>query len=140
MLDSEPSSLMRGVSGDVLQAERGVASRDCGATAAGRLRDPNAFGLAAGAREVAAWSGGTVGHMTRGPSAENRHGGALRGAVPVARDGPRLASAVSRLASATGLPVRLPALRPPLVGVGREEESKNPGAETRRGNEEDCAV
>jgi len=124
---------MRGVSGDVLQAERGVASRDCGATAAGRLRDPNAFGLAAGAREGAAWSGGTVGHMTPGPSAENRHGGAPRGAVPVARDGPRLASAVSRLASATGLPSAPFGAPPtPRSGVGTKRK-ENPAQKRATG-------
>jgi hypothetical protein len=110
-----------------------VASRDCGATAAGRLRDPNGFGLAAGPREVVAWSGGTVGHMTPGPSAENRHGGAPRGAVPVARDGPRLASAVSRLASATGLPSAPFGAPPtPRSGVGTKRE-ENPAQKRATG-------
>ena len=74
-----------------------MASRNRGATAAGRLRDPNGLGLAAGPREGAAWYGGTVGIIPRGPSAENRHGGAPTGAVPVAWDGPCLANTVVAL-------------------------------------------
>jgi hypothetical protein len=45
-----------------------------------------------------------------------RHGGAPRGGVPVARDGPCLASVASRPTSATIQGWRLPALRPPLAG------------------------
>jgi hypothetical protein len=118
------SSLMRGVSGDVLRRSGEWRPGTAVQPRPGGWRDPNGFGLAAGPREVVAWAGGTVGHMTRGRAAENRHGGAPRGAVPVARDGPRLASAVSRLASATGLP-SAPFGAPPTprsgVGTKRKE-------------------
>ena len=93
-----------------------------------------------------------------------RHGGAPRGGVPVSWDAPRLASAASRLTSATNKVVRLPALRrPPHFGVGAAADAKdygasppkrrqrqrrwvetkrdgrtNPGAKTRRGNETGC--
>src|SRR3954469_13333361 len=48
-----------------------------------------------------------------------RHGGAPRGGVPVARDGPRLASVVSRLTSATVKGSTPPGAPPaPHSGVG----------------------
>jgi hypothetical protein len=133
------------------------------------------------------------------PSAEraqNRHGGAPRGAVPVARDGPRFANVVSRCYGRDGIRIPPPGAPPsPRSGIGsregKEEEpghecpgneetkenvvgwverrarnpshpvrkgrrwvplslnpsygearetTKNPGAATRGGNEEDCAV
>ena len=79
--------------------------------------------------------------MEARPPAENRHGGAPRGERPASWDAPRLTRADrSRLANATTDIVRLSALRPPLVRGGREQQGPNPGATTRRGNEEDCAV
>jgi hypothetical protein len=79
--------------------------------------------------------------MEARPPAENRHGGAPRGERPASWDAPRLTSAdQSRLASATTEQVRLSALRPPLLGKGAKGLKTNPGAETRRRNEEQCAV
>jgi len=83
--------------------------------------------------------------MEARPPAENRHGGAPRGERPASRDAPRLTSAdQSRLANATTRQVRLSALRPPLsfglLGGWTRSQGPNPGATTRRGNEEDCAV
>ena len=79
--------------------------------------------------------------MEARPPAENRHGGAPRGERPASWDAPRLTRAdPSRLANATTEIVRLSALRPPLVGDGREGIETNPGATTRRGNEQHCAV
>src|SRR4051794_33613618 len=51
-----------------------------------------------------------------------------------------LARIMSRLANATTEIVRLSALRPPLFWDGREWIETNPGATTRRGNEQHCAV
>ena len=118
---------MRGVSGDVLQTERGVASRDCGATAAGRLRDPNAFGLAAGAREVA-----------DGPAALSDTGRVVlrpKIATVERREAPSRSRGTARVslarcrASQARLDYQCASRRSahPSSGVGREEESKNPG-------------
>ena len=75
--------------------------------------------------------------MEARPPAENRHGGAPRGERPASWDAPRLTRAdPSRLANATTEIVRLSALRPPLLRVGCEGIETNPGATTRRGNEE----
>ena len=66
-----------------------------------------------------------------------RHGGAPRGGLPVAREGPRLASVASRPTSATCSRLAPPGAPPtPRFGGCCEEEAKNPGAETRHGNEE----
>ena len=46
----------------------------------------------------------------------------------------------SRLANATTEIVRLSALRPPLLGMDAKGIERTPGATTRRGNEEHCAV
>src|SRR4029079_3018681 len=79
--------------------------------------------------------------MEARPPAENRHGGAPRGERPASWDAPRLTRAdQSRLANATNEIVRLSALRPPLQGGWTRKETRNPGATTRRGNEEHCAV
>ncbi len=51
-----------------------------------------------------------------------------------------LARITSRLANATKTQVRLSALRPPLFRDGREHRGHHPGAKTRRGKEEGCAV
>jgi hypothetical protein len=70
------------------------------------------------------------------PPAENRHGGAPRGErVPLDA---RRASQAWLVApdSATNEILRLSALRPPLIRGRMEREKQNPGAETRRGNEE----
>jgi hypothetical protein len=61
------------------------------------------------------------------------YGGAPRGAVPVARDGSRLASAVSRLASATGLPSAPFGAPPtPRSGVGNKKK-ENPAQKRATG-------
>ena len=61
----------------------------------------------------------------------------------VPRHGTRRASLARNhvaLANATKTQVRLSALRPPLFRDGREHRGHHPGAKTRRGNEEGCAV
>ena len=79
--------------------------------------------------------------MEARPPAENRHGGAPRGERPASWDAPRLTRAdPSRLTNATNEIVRLSALRPPLIRGWTRKESENPGATTRRGNEETHAV
>ena len=66
--------------------------------------------------------------MEARPPAENRHGGAPRGERPASWDAPRLTRAdPSRLANATTDIVRLSALRPPLLGGGRERTRDQPG-------------
>src|SRR5712691_5255167 len=71
----------------------------------------------------------------RGPEAENRQGGAPRGARPSAegRKAPRKRLACRVMCRPTGAdaPVRLSALRPPLVGVS-EGRSQTPGANAPR--------
>src|SRR4051812_32599693 len=70
--------------------------------------------------------------MEARPPAKNRHGGAPKGERPASWDAPRLTRAdQSRLATATNEIVRLSALRPPLIGDGREGKSENPGATMR---------
>src|SRR5262245_52251098 len=60
----------------------------------------------------------------RGDWAQNRHGGAPRGAVPVARDGPRFANVVSRCyGTRRTKDARLPALRH-LLDWGSEAEKE----------------
>jgi hypothetical protein len=102
-----------------------VASRDCGATAAGRLRDPNGFGLAAGplgsrgmvrrhCRTRDAWFRGRKSPRW---SAEGRRPG---------RNGMRRVSPtrLSRLASVTRRPVRASRRSAhPSLGVGANERS-----------------
>jgi hypothetical protein len=65
--------------------------------------------------------------------AENRHGGAPRGGVPVARDAPRLASVASRLTSATPNDFASRRSAHPSVRGRAPRGSKNPDAETRLG-------
>ena len=86
--------------------------------------------------QVAAWIRWTLPELKRGPAAGNRHGGAPRGAIPVATGSPRACHAVSRLASVIERPsVRLAALRrPPRSGVGkrtRDDPRAQRRAETR---------
>src|SRR5215471_7592767 len=74
------------------------------------------------------------------PPAQNRHGGAPRGErVPLDARRASLGTARRAPKRATTEDLRLSALRSPLVGVDGTEEKQNPGAATRRGNEEDCA-
>src|ERR1700730_13912109 len=96
------------------------------------------------ARSFAARIGRQCPRWKRGTQAQNRHGGAPKGARPASwdagaprkRPGPlRYISAFTRvLCDAAGLPDaaasgRLSALRPPLVGV---ESCKTPGADASR--------
>src|SRR5215510_2683934 len=75
------------------------------------------------------------------PPAQNRHGGAPRGErVPL--DARRASLGVDRRApkrATTGLaPFGAPLA--PHGADGKKRDKQNPGAATRRGNEEDCAV
>jgi hypothetical protein len=67
-----------------------------------------------------------------------RHGGAPRGGVPVARDGPRLASVASRLTSATSQGNSPPGAPPtPLFGGKPPRRGrKEPERQRRLGNQE----
>ena len=80
--------------------------------------------------------------MEARPPAENRHGGAPRGERPASWDAPRLTRAdPSRLANATtehSAPVGAPPTPP--SGMDANGQGPNPGATTRRGNEETAAV
>ena len=79
--------------------------------------------------------------MEARPPAKNRHGGAPRGERPAswgARTPP--GADRSRLTRATLEQVRLSALRHPLIWGVDVITRTNPGAGTRRGNEDDCAV
>ena len=55
--------------------------------------------------QVATWIRWTLPELKRGPAAGNRHGGAPRGAIPVAPGSPRAVNAASRLASVIEDPV-----------------------------------
>src|SRR5262245_16013109 len=75
------------------------------------------------------------------PPAQNRHGGAPRGErVPL--DARRASVSADRRASATRDNRRLAPFGAPLAphGGGWKRGKQNPGAKTRGGNEEDCAV
>ena len=77
--------------------------------------------------------------MEARPPAENRHGGAPRGERPASWDAPRLTSAEvapRKRDNNTNAPVGAP---PAPLREGCEGIKTNPGAETRRGNEEHCA-
>src|SRR5262245_61067491 len=75
------------------------------------------------------------------PRTQNRHGGAPRGErVPL--DARRASLGTARRAPETRDNRRLAPFGAPLAphGVDGKEKKQNPGAATRRGNEEDCAV
>jgi hypothetical protein len=72
----------------------------------------------------------------RAERAQNRHGGAPRGAVPVARDGPRFANVVSRCYGRDGIRIPPPGAPPsPRSGVRKLRRKEEPGRECP-GNEE----
>src|SRR5262245_38355509 len=75
------------------------------------------------------------------PPAQNRHGGAPRG-ERVPPDARRASVSADRRASATRDNRNSAPFGAPLAphGGGWKREKQNPGAATRRGNEEDCAV
>ena len=129
----------------VLKVERGVASWLRLVTAGSGGPGHRPPGTTTWLRGARCTDPEAMPEMEARPPAENRHGGAPRGERPASWDAPRLTSAdPSRLANATNEIVRLSALRPPpslgFLGDGREEIKTNPGAATRRGNEEHCAV
>ena len=118
----------------ILKAERDVAS-----TAAGN-RGHEKPGTAARQQCLVGWSlragpgnGDGGGTWADNATAERREAG-----LPVAREGPCLASVASRVTCATRIKAgRLPALRQsPRSGVGSDEgekrKEKNPDAATRR--------
>jgi hypothetical protein len=81
--------------------------------------------------QVAAWIRWTLPELKRGPAAGNRHGGAPRGAIPVAPGSPRAVNAASRLASVIEDPVcALRRSAAPLVR-GRHKKRDDPCAERR---------
>ena len=79
--------------------------------------------------------------MEARPPAENRYGGAPRGERPASWDAPHPAGcgpvASHERDKRNSAPVSAP---PTPYRVGCEWIETNPGAATRRGNEEDCAV
>jgi hypothetical protein len=101
-------------------------------TAAREVRDPTGQVFATGpAGKSQRGSGGHCRELKRGPAAGNRHGGAPRGAVPVATGWPRVANAASRLASVIEnqcAPRGAPP--PPSFGVGTRRQD-DPRAERR---------
>ena len=81
--------------------------------------------------------------MEARPPAENRHGGAPRGERPASWDAPRLtradAVASRKRDNRNSAPVGAPPT-PLRVGDATRSRGPNPGATTRRGNEEDCTL
>src|SRR5438093_6473984 len=120
------------------KVERGVvpSSREA--------RDPARQALRPGCEELAGRIRSKCRRRKRGTGAQNRHGGAPGGGRPALWDARRL---VRRLAcrvtcrpnGCLASTRRLSALRHPFIGV-REATKQNPGAKTRRGNEETRAV
>jgi hypothetical protein len=86
MLDRFASLLIEGrLLETILKAERGSGvPRLRREPRLGRLGIPSARPHGLGAGKVLIGSGGTAGDGSTGSAAENRHGGAPRGAVPVA--------------------------------------------------------
>src|SRR6476660_2231652 len=100
-------SLMRGVSGDDPDRRSGsVASRGRRSEPRhGRYGTQSARSCDRAGGQVATWIRWTLPELKRGPAAGNRHGGAPRGAIPVAPGSPRAVNAASRLASVIEDPV-----------------------------------
>src|SRR5437016_10584829 len=121
--------------------ERGVASRGARLVTArpGRPWDPARRALGPGWEELAGTDPDASPVREARPRAQNRHGGAPRGGRPShkGRKAPhkRLACPNTPTGCFARVPVRLSVLRPPLI-PGERSEKQNPGAETRRGNEE----
>src|SRR5438874_10939575 len=124
--------------------ERGVASRRrrLVTVGIGRPRDPVRRALRPGCEELAARIRSKCRRRKRGTGAQNRHGGAPRG-ERLPRDARRLvrrlACRVKARPTGARAPERYLGAPPPLIRV-REAKMQNPGAKTRRGNEETCAV
>jgi hypothetical protein len=104
----------------ILKAEREVASRPRLVNRAREVRDPWPTGSHTREARVARASKQEATPETmRAERAQNRHGGAPRGAVPVARDGPRFANVVSRCYGRDGIRIPPPGAPPsPRSGIG----------------------
>src|SRR5438093_13421703 len=127
------------------KVERGVACRGGDSQPSSReARDPARQALRPGCEELAGRIRSKCRRRKRGTGAQNRHGGAPGGGRPALWDARRL---VRRLAcrvtcrpnGCLASTRRLSAPRHPFTGV-REATKQNPGAKTRRGNEETRAV
>src|SRR5262245_14791688 len=139
-----PSSLVRGRRPEAfLKVERGRRSRGCARNVASGGAETAIRALRPVCEELAArWPGGNAGPRKRGTASENRRWSAERRSVPD-RKGTRAprtrpARGVITCQGCLANTPRLSALRRPSSGGGKEKQ--NPGATTRRGNEEDYAV
>src|SRR5262249_29125071 len=106
----------------------------------GEARDPARQALRPGCEELAAQSGGNAGEGSAAPGPKSPRWSAERRARPAGR-APRLARhGTSRAETRDNR--RLAPFGAPLAprGGGWNRAKQNPGAATRRGNEEDCAV
>ena len=74
---------------------------------------------------------------TEADPGRQRHGGAPRGGLPVAREGPRLASVASRPTSATCSRLA-PVGAPPSPRGWQQMKDRSPGRRKRHGSEESC--
>ena len=74
---------------------------------------------------------------TEADPGRQRHGGAPRGGLPVAREGPRLASVASRPTSATCSRLA-PVGAPPSPRGWLQMKDRSPGRRKRHGSEESC--
>src|SRR5712691_5706674 len=103
-------------------------------------RDPARQALRLGCEELRCTDREEMPEKEARTPAQNRHGGAPRGARPASWDARHPAGCLTRyvIARPTGAaaPVRLSAHRPPLVGVGNTIKAR---ARTRRGNETCCS-
>src|SRR5262249_4255815 len=106
----------------------------------GEARDPARQALRPGCEELAAQSGGNAGEGSAAPGAKSPRWSAERRARPAGR-APRLARHGTSRAETRDNRNTAP-FGAPLAphGVDGKEMKRNPGAATRRGNEEDCAV
>ena len=135
---SHPRSL-RGVSGDILKAERGVAS--CGGRLCNRspreARDPARQALRPGCEELAARSRRQLPAVV-GRRAPKETEARPRGPKPPRWSAERRASRVMIRPTGAAAPERFSALRPPLDSGVSEARMQAPDAEMRRGNEMGC--
>jgi hypothetical protein len=136
------SSLMRGVSGDDPEGGAGsgvprprLVTADSGGPG---HRPPGIMTWLRGARCT---DPEAMPEMEARPPAENRHVERREASVPrhgTRRASPARTSRVSQTRQQNECACRRSAR--PSIGVGGEEIKTNPGARTRRGNEEHCAV
>ena len=120
-------------------ARSGVPRRAAGNRSPWEAPDPARRALGPGCEELAVTDPDASPVREARPRAQNRHGGAPRGERPShkGRKAPhkRLACPNTPNGCFARAPVRLSVLRPPLI-PGERSEKQNPGAKTRRGNEE----